>query len=433
MSGPLRHTPRRARVTPWVGTGIWAVVDQALFGLSNFALNVMLARWLTPAEYGTFAAAFSVFLLLSVGHTAVLVQPLLVFGNSKYAGRQQGYIRALLRGHWIIAATASAVLLAAAMLSRQFGAGNLAATLAVLAFACPFVLLQWLMRRICYMQMTPRRAAEAGMLYAAVLLSGAFALWRGGFLQPWSVLVLMAFGSVLSALYILLKLQGAAERSDVALAEVVSDHLRFGRWTASTLVVETLGQNLYILLLPLMGSLESAGVLKALMNIEMPLLQAFSALSVVLVSPLVRMRASPRFTRVLFRAALLLVTIGLGYWLLQGLNSHRVIGSLYGSEYEVYAPVLWIVGLLPVVVGASGVAGAGLHALGRPDVVFRAALIGCSTGLALGTASLFVWPVAGAASGLVLSPALMTLVLLKRIRSVAAAAVAPCNGAAVRY
>lgn len=414
----------------WIGGGAWAVLDQALFGLSNFGLNVMLARLLSPSDYGAFAAAFSVFLVLSVGHTAVVLQPLLVFGNSTYAARQQGYIRALLHGHWIVAAIGSAMLLVVAGVSSQVAPGTLPATLFVLALACPFVLLQWLMRRICYMQMTPRRAAEAGLLYCAILFCGASGLWRSGLLRPSSVLLLMAAGSLLSALYIRTRLRASGPGRLVRLREVAADHLRFGRWTASTLAVETLGQNVYILALPLVGGLESAGVLKALLNLEMPLLQAFSALSVLLVAPLVQMRASPRFMRVLSTGALLFAAVGLAYWLVLGLNGQRALGWLYGSDYAAHAPVLWIVGLLPVIAGASGVVGAGLHALGRPDVVFRAALLGSSVGLSLAAFLLVLSPVAGAASGLVLSPALMTLLLLRRIRPAAAEAAGSSGRAA---
>src|SRR5215208_612330 len=68
----------------WLTRGIWAVVDQGLFTLTNFSLNILLARWLSPEEYGAFTVAFTLFLLFGALHIAVLIEPLLIFGPSTY-------------------------------------------------------------------------------------------------------------------------------------------------------------------------------------------------------------------------------------------------------------------------------------------------------------------------------------------------------------
>ena len=54
----------------WLGCGMWAIIDQGLFALVSVLLNLLLASWLAPAEYGAFAVAYSVFLLLGAVHTA---------------------------------------------------------------------------------------------------------------------------------------------------------------------------------------------------------------------------------------------------------------------------------------------------------------------------------------------------------------------------
>ena len=53
----------------WTTRGFWAIVDQALFALSNLLINVLLARWLSPREYGAFVTAYVVLVLVSVAHT----------------------------------------------------------------------------------------------------------------------------------------------------------------------------------------------------------------------------------------------------------------------------------------------------------------------------------------------------------------------------
>src|ERR1035437_4795337 len=79
-----------------------AILDQGLFAGSNFLLNVLLARWIAPADYGAFALAYSVFLLLGVFHSALPTGPMLVFGPGKYRERFPEYIGILLRGHFAL-------------------------------------------------------------------------------------------------------------------------------------------------------------------------------------------------------------------------------------------------------------------------------------------------------------------------------------------
>src|ERR1700685_915370 len=97
---------------PWVGKGSLAVLDQGLFASSNFLLNVLLARWLAPADYGAFALAYSIFLLLLVLHNALLTAPMLVFGSGKYRERFREYLGVLLRVHFTLMLPVAAVLAA---------------------------------------------------------------------------------------------------------------------------------------------------------------------------------------------------------------------------------------------------------------------------------------------------------------------------------
>ena len=51
-----------------------ALADQALFAGSNFILNIVLARWLSPNDYGAFGVAFSM-LRESVGDRLDTIGP----------------------------------------------------------------------------------------------------------------------------------------------------------------------------------------------------------------------------------------------------------------------------------------------------------------------------------------------------------------------
>src|SRR4051794_33143169 len=128
----------------------FAVLDQGLFALSNFIINVVMARWLAPQDYGAFTLAYSVFIVLGTVHTALLADPLIVFGAGKYKDHFAAYHRSVIGAHWRLAAAASLLLGAAGVLLLTFGQREIGLALLAAAAASPFILLLWLMRRSCY-------------------------------------------------------------------------------------------------------------------------------------------------------------------------------------------------------------------------------------------------------------------------------------------
>jgi hypothetical protein len=48
---------RTLNLISWFKKGSLAVLDQGLFSGANFIVNILLARWLAPEEYGAFAVA----------------------------------------------------------------------------------------------------------------------------------------------------------------------------------------------------------------------------------------------------------------------------------------------------------------------------------------------------------------------------------------
>ena len=89
----------RSPLGRWLRGGVWSVLDQGLFAGANFVVNILLARWLSPEAYGSFAIAFSAFLLAGTLHGGWFVEPMLVFGAGKFESRFPAYVRMLLREH----------------------------------------------------------------------------------------------------------------------------------------------------------------------------------------------------------------------------------------------------------------------------------------------------------------------------------------------
>jgi O-antigen/teichoic acid export membrane protein len=141
----------RQKLVPWAMKGGLALVDQGVFAGSNFVMSILLARWLSPEQYGMYAVAFAVLLFLLNFHQGLMLEPMLVFGSSVYRDCLRGYVEVLLLLHvGLSLAMAFGLFAAAAVISKLGPASSLPGALVAAAFAAPMVLLLWLVKRTFY-------------------------------------------------------------------------------------------------------------------------------------------------------------------------------------------------------------------------------------------------------------------------------------------
>jgi O-antigen/teichoic acid export membrane protein len=423
---PSRRAQLRTSINgwlPWVGKGSLAVLDQGLFASSNFLLNVLLARWLAPADYGAFALAYSVFLLLLVFHSAIFTGPMLVFGPGKYRERFPEYLGILLRGHFALMLPGTALLAAAAFLLGWLYSPAVERAFFALAIAAPFILLLWLLRRAFYARLNPGCAAAGGVVYLLILLASALTLRAAGRLTPATGFLAMAGASFITCLLLLVLLRPTLATDSSAIRAVAADHWRYGKWVSAAAGPGWVTDNIYYLVLPAWAGLAEAGALKALLNLAMPVLQSISALGVLLLPILVRDRdcGGPRAMKRTMKLALALFLSGSACYmaLLWGFRL-QIFHFLYAGKYAAYVswPLL-LLGLLPFTQSLPNVVGSALGALERPNLVFWSFVGSGAVGVVLGVPLAGALGVRGALVGLVVSYALMgALMLFFLMRSV---------------
>src|SRR3954470_15837197 len=85
----------------------WALADQGVVSLGNFATTLLMARYLPASEFGIYSLLFSTILFLNSLHSALVTLPVLIRG----AGMSSPELRL-----W-----ASAAILATSSLTAVFG------------------------------------------------------------------------------------------------------------------------------------------------------------------------------------------------------------------------------------------------------------------------------------------------------------------------
>ncbi len=380
-----------------------AVADQFLFALSQLIVNLGLARSLTPSDYGAFTVAYTTFLLFGTAHTALLTEPLLVFGSSKYTSSFRHYLKLLLAGHAIVTATFG-LLLAAISALLYSSAVSLSTALMYVGLSGPFLLLPWLLRRACYVRLLAHAAALAGALHCGAMLVGLLWLANVGWLSIGSAFLLMAGSSLAASLLMVMFLRSAQrlERTPPA-REVAADHWQYGRWALGSGLLTWLQSSIYYFLLPHFATVADAGALKAIMNLVLPVLHGYTALSMVLL-PALSGAGSVRVVRTRLSVAMPLFLLPAALYCAIAVFYHRQLFDwLYAGQYTGISWLFPIAAPMAIAAGLAVVYSTALRALQRPDRVFRSYAVASGAALTVGVLFTARYHLAGAVIGLTLS------------------------------
>jgi len=404
-----RLAPRLTWLLHWGAKGSLALTDQALFVGAQFALNIMLARWLTPEGYGAFAVAYAVYLLAIAVHSALLVEPMMVFGSGRYLETRRSYLGIVLRGHWLLTVPAGLLALGAGLLIGRMNSQPVGRALCALGFALPLTLLSDLIRRAFYIEMRPGRAAAGGAVYFSALLALVWWLRAGNRLTPAAAIIAMGAAALLTAGMQLVWLGSQWPRTSGKLpaGRVASEHWSYGRWVLAGVLPSWTLLNLYYVVLPVRFGLKESGALKAIMNLAMPAIHGVIACGLLAMPLFVRHRhagGSRLMQRTVRRVTGVFVAGAATYLLLVWFFRVPILALLYGGRYLEYSGLpVFLVGLVPLGTALTVSLGCALRALERPDLVFWANVAASVISLSLGLRLTAAWGVLGAVAGYLVS------------------------------
>jgi glycosyltransferase involved in cell wall biosynthesis/O-antigen/teichoic acid export membrane protein len=274
------------RLKPLLGGVFASIADQATFSGTNFALNVLLARWLTADGYGAFSVAWSLCLILAAVHNAVIVEPMMVVGPAEFSTRLGSYLRRVTRLNFASVFIMGLLAATASVFYRDLDVRD---ALSAMGFALPGYLLILTFRREQYIADRPIRAFYFSLGYSVLLVCGLVALHSSGRLLPWNA-VLVWGASFLVALWAMARrdLPLDYQPSADTLREIAAAHWGYGKWLFASALLGIGISDLQVLLLSKMVDIESAGALRALMNFILPIGQLFTVLSAFALPKLVR-------------------------------------------------------------------------------------------------------------------------------------------------
>jgi O-antigen/teichoic acid export membrane protein len=345
-----------ARIKHWGLKGGMAILDQGVFSGSNFILNILLARWLLPEEYGAFSISFTIYLFLTGFYIALVLEPASVLGPSHYADDLGSYLNRLFKLHFILCFFLSILMLGAALVLLVARVGGVLFAFALLGngASLTFTLFLWFVRRLFYILLRPEFALIGSVVFSVMSIGGVYASYLLHGISVFGVFVITGFASVVGAVFSLWIGRGYfahAEDPKITWMETLSEQWRFGKWrTLGSFLAITFGQMQTFFVAGILG-LPAVGALRALQNFVLPMIQLETAIESLGLSSVSSEYAVRNFRAIRaksFLIALSLLSISSLYLLLLFRFARPLQNLLFFDKYSDYVGLVPILGLLPI-------------------------------------------------------------------------------------
>ena len=294
---------------------------------------------MAPEQYGAYALAFSIFILVTFLYQALLLEPLSVFSGTTYRSNLRGYLKSNLWLHWGISVVICVLLGGAAVAAKLYWHSPTSAmAFAGMTAATPFILIHALGRRSFYLKLSPGPAAFGSSFYCILVVAGSYGVFKLGWLSAFSAFLVMGFAALVGGVIMVFQLNAKLEPATATmhLNETWKKHWAYGKWALGTCVVGWIPTYVYIPLVSKFSGLAVAAELRALMNLGGPVLQTYAALSMLFLPYAARVQGEEGragATALTRKLALLFVAGAMAYWVVLIPLRGPVFRLLYGGKY----------------------------------------------------------------------------------------------------
>ena len=327
----------------WSSRVVSGVIDQGLFSGSNFLVNILLARWLTPDGYGAFAIAFSLYLGLAGLVCSLTLEPMMVYGATDFSDKIDDYLAKVSFMHFFISGVPAGGLLVIA----YFFKGETSNTIRVAACALPFMLQVWFVRRALYCTMRITQAAVVSLLYSVLLVGGISFLKAAGLISPIYIYVIFVLASLSCFMYyrvVVAVNPGASADGSNSVKMIIDRHWNFGKWLIVASAAASVSTLLYAPVLGLVSELKDVAAYKGIQNLSTPFGQMLTVFTMLMLPGMSRVVRNDPWKRV--RKYIWGITIGFAlaallYGAVLILFGEQILMLLYANKF--YAEYCWLI------------------------------------------------------------------------------------------
>ena len=408
---------------PWLRKGATAFADQGLFAASGFLVNILLARWLPPEQYGGYALAFSIYLFLSSFHNALLLEPMSVLGPASYRNALPEYLGRLLPLHFAVTVPLGLLVGVGATVFEFFSKSRvLPSAFWGVSMAMPWMLLFWLWRRAAYLELRPDIAVFGAAVNTFTFVTLIFLFHAWGWLSPFTAFVLQAIAGIVASavLVFFCRPRLAVSWADEAMCTLLKQHWRYGRWVVLTAFVFWLAGDAYYLIIGSAASISDVAAFRAIQNFVRPVSQFIASINLLLIpwaSARFADRAGLAFQRGIRNISMIFTAAAIMYLASLVLFGRWLTDALYGGKYNQFTYLIPFMAL-PILFSAMAEGPSiALKAMQVPSEVFWGHTVAAISTILVGVFLTYHWGLIGAALGLAASSFAFWVVTSYRCRA----------------
>ncbi|MCJ2132198.1 lipopolysaccharide biosynthesis protein [Methylobacterium sp. E-045] len=336
------------------------IFDQAVVGIGNLAVGLMVLRASTKEEYGLYSLCYMTLIVLNGFSNALFVAQLTVSYHDRPADLRNAFAASLLCGQLLFSVSlALAGLALAVLLPDSILSPDMRPLLIVAVLACPVVMAHDFVRGYFFLVERTTSAIALDLILIVGWFTGTVGLGSGP-MPSQSLAALAAFGlAALTSVGLGLALSRlplrAGWHSAIGVVATVWDQ---GRWALGGTAITALQNQGHVYLLGWLGSAKEIAELNAARMLMMPMGLVIIGVGRTLVPAMARQAAEGRFAEMRRDARLTLVgvllVIGL-YSMVMLIGEDVFIARVLGKSYEGIAPLvaLWMVILLLQAIDAN--------------------------------------------------------------------------------
>ncbi len=408
-----------------VAGDFWGLSDQALISATSLVTMVIIARSLTPAEFGQFTLAYTALLLANSFQSSFVTSPHNVL-SSGYSGNDYVVFTSSLAVSQIAASGVIGLLCVISAIGMGLAGISHATLIAGLGGALFFWQIQEFFRRVLYSEGRVRDALFNDVVSYAGQGATIAVLWWNGWLTGSLAMLAIAATSAAGALFGAVQVRASlSERID---RHVLTKQWEFGKWLAAGEMGFWLSSTLYTYIAAAMLGVAASGGLKAAQVILGPLNVLLFYLDVVLpikFSKTLAIGDDADLSGAMRTAYTRTLPPVLGYSVLAAIFAAALLRLAYGADYTQYAVVVVILAATSVLSYLGRVMNSALQAYRRTKPIFHSHLVSAVLTIAIGWLLVDRFGVAGAALGIGLSSLVRYLMLLRAFRDVRSSFTAP--------
>ncbi len=388
------------RLQHWGFKGGITILDQGLFSGANFLASILLARWLTPTEYGAYALSFAILMFFYQLHTSIILSPMGVIGPAAHGDNLSFYLQGQARLHFLLTAAFGILVVLSGLIMRQIPGeiGLISPILLVMGALLPFLLLPWLIRRSFYILGRPWVAAAGSAVYCAFLGGSLFGLYKMRILTAPLSVAAMALAGLISGLYMSLYLVSDLSTvntniSQISLQDILRENWAFGKWLTLAAFLVIGASQAPVFFSGFMLTLDEAGTLRALQTLSQPMTLTITAVTALVIPAMSADYSNGNFASFHGKARSLtkgLIVAALLFELFLILFRFPLEQALYGGKFSKFADIIPIWGLFPLLSAVNSGISCSLQACQKPKALLIASVYWMAASIVL-TYALIVW------------------------------------------